>query len=423
MNLLSDMNIHLENKKLSRAFFIFLMLMYSLVYMTKQCFSAALATIVEEGSLTMTQASIISASFYIAYAPLQILGGVFADKYNPERLITIGLFGSALANVVIFFNQNFWVMLIFWIFSAIVQFALWPSVFKIMSSQLVRSDRPRMVFLISFTTYIGMALAYLSAALIPRWQDNFVVSAVILFILAIALIIFSEALSPYLKKDKIIPQTARKNTDKEDHKINQWKIFFSSGFVALLVSAPFRIMIENGGKTMSPTMLFQCYENISPSIGNLLNILIILSGMVGMIVWKGFVKRNWVKNELTGTFIIFMLSLPFIVVMRFVGILPSWLIVASLCVESFFLSAATLLGSMFVMRFIPFELNGTAAGLLNAMQSFGIVVQFCLFGPIAEKLGWTTVTTLWIVLIFISIISISFGLKSSKKFIQETEAK
>lgn len=417
MNLLSDTNIHLENKKLSRAFFIFLILMYSLVYMTKQCFAGALATIVEEGSLTMTQASVISAAFYVVYAPLQIVGGIFADKYNPERLITIGLFGSAIANVVIFFNQNFWVMLIAWVFSAIVQFALWPSIFKIMSSQLVRSDRPRMVFFISFTTYIGLTLTYLSAALIPRWQDNFAISAVILFLLAIALIIFSEALSPYLKKDKIIPQSTSQDGDHQNHKANQWKIFLGSGFVALLISNPFRIMIENGGKTMSPTMLSQCYETISPSIGNLLNILIILSGMFGMIVLKYFVSRNRIKNELAATFVLLLLTLPFVVMMRLVGLVPAWLIVASLCVQSFFLSATTLLGSMFVMRFIPFGLNGTAAGLINAMQSFGIVLQFCLFSSVAEKFGWQVVTTLWIALILISIVSVFFGLRPSKKFI------
>ena len=149
MKLLSDTNIHFENKRASRIFFAFIWLMYALVYMTKSCFSGALASIVAEGSLTLTETSIISAAFYIAYTPLQIFGGIFADKYSPEKLIVIGLLGSAVSNVVIYFNQSFWVMLIAWDFSAIIQFALWPAVYKIMSSQLVRSDRSRMIFFVS----------------------------------------------------------------------------------------------------------------------------------------------------------------------------------------------------------------------------------------------------------------------------------
>ena len=69
MNLLSDINIHLENKRASRVFFIFMWLMYAFVYMTKNCFSGALAAIVEEGTLTLTQATVINAAFYVAYAP------------------------------------------------------------------------------------------------------------------------------------------------------------------------------------------------------------------------------------------------------------------------------------------------------------------------------------------------------------------
>ena len=152
MKMMSDINVHLENKRESRIFFVFLWIMYSLVYTTKMCFSAALVFIKEEGLLTMTQASFIIAAFYIVYAPLQVAGGICADKYSPEKLITIGLLGSALANTVIFLNQNYYVMLAAWTFNAIIQFALWPSVFKILSSQLVRSDRSKMIFYISFSS-------------------------------------------------------------------------------------------------------------------------------------------------------------------------------------------------------------------------------------------------------------------------------
>ena len=48
--------------------------MYSIVYMTKNCFNAALADIVNEGILTKSQTGSITAAFYIVYAPLQIVG-------------------------------------------------------------------------------------------------------------------------------------------------------------------------------------------------------------------------------------------------------------------------------------------------------------------------------------------------------------
>ena len=98
INVERDVNIHLENKKVSRHFFVFLFLMYTFVYMTKNCFNAALADIVAEGVLTKSQTGFITAMFYVVYAPLQILGGIVADKYSPELMIKVGLIGGAGAN-------------------------------------------------------------------------------------------------------------------------------------------------------------------------------------------------------------------------------------------------------------------------------------------------------------------------------------
>jgi len=417
MNLLSDINIHLENKKASRVFFVFMWIMYAFVYMTKNCFSGALAAIVDEGTLTLTQATIINAAFYVAYAPLQILGGIFADKYNPEKLITIGLVGSAVSNAIIFFNQNFLVMLVSWVFSAIIQFALWPAVFKVISSQLVRSDRSKMVFYITFSASGGLILAYAVSAFIPDWRYNFAVSAITLVVLAIALLIFCRMLNPMLKKDKKpieIKDVAAENDVR--HGKTTLGIFLVSGFFAVLPAIVLRMMVEQGSKTLSPTMLSQSYENITPMLGNLLNILIISSGIVGMILVKAFVFPRLIKNELVCFLILLIISLPFAIVLRFVGILPVWMAVLSLCMLSMLLSATTLLVQYYNMHFVKYGLNGTAAGILNAAASFGLVLQYCVFGPVADNFGWQVVTTLWIVMVAVSAVCIAFGILPLKRF-------
>ena len=101
------LHMHLENKIISRNFFWMLWIMYAVVYMTKNCYSAAMASIVHEGALTKSQTGFITAAFYLVYAPLQILGGIYADKYKPENMIKIGLIGGGIANLIIFFNQNY----------------------------------------------------------------------------------------------------------------------------------------------------------------------------------------------------------------------------------------------------------------------------------------------------------------------------
>ena len=101
-------NIHFENRKVSRKFFALVWCMYVMVYMTKSCFSAAMASIVYEGTMTKSQTGFITAMFFLVYAPLQIVGGIFADRYDPHKLIKIGLLGGSIANLIVFLNQNYY---------------------------------------------------------------------------------------------------------------------------------------------------------------------------------------------------------------------------------------------------------------------------------------------------------------------------
>lgn len=421
MHLMRDINVHLENRKLSRAFFIFVWVMYAAVYMTKNCFSGALAAIVDEGAMTLTQTSWISAAFYIAYTPLQILGGVFADKYSPERLITVGLVGSAAANVAIFFNQNYYFILCAWVFNAIIQFSLWPAVFKIVSSQLVRSDRSQMIFFLSFSSSGGLVLTYAVSAIIPKWQYNFLVSAAVLVACTVVMQVFCHKLDPILKKDRDVPQAPRAAQVCDAHKISTAKLFLMSGFFAVLPAVLLRTMVENGTKSMSPTMLMQSYADISPSTGNLLNILIILAGIVGTLITKALIYPRIIKNEIVGTFILFALALPFAFVLRSVGEMPLWLVIISLCAISTVLTSTHLLTQYFNMNYVKYGKNGTAAGLLNCAASFGLVLQFCVFGPVAENFGWNVIADIWVWMMIVAIVFVAFAIRPSVRFEKKLE--
>ena len=415
MNFLKDTGVHLENKRISRIFFAFIWIAYALVYMTKSSFSGALSAIVAEGALTLTQASLINAAFYAVYTPLQILGGVFADKYNPQRLILIGLVGSSVANLIIFLNQSFYVMLLTWIFNAIIQFALWPAIYKIISSQLVRSDRANMMFFISFASSGGLLVNYAVSAAIPRWNYSFAISTVVLLLLAASLILICNHFSPALKKDAPVEKTVSEES-AAPQSMKTGKLFLISGFYAMMVAVLLRAMVENGTKTLSATMLFQSYESISPAIGNLLNTLIILAGVVGIVLVRFLIFPRLIKNEVFGFLLMFLLAAPLAVILRFVGKLPIGIVVASLAMIALFLSPTILFTQHFNMHFTKYGKNGTAAGVLNAAASLGFTFQYCVFGPVAENLGWPTVTTIWIVMIALGAISVAFVLRPFSRF-------
>ena len=402
INIERDVNIHLENRLESRWFYGFIWLLYAVVIMTKNCFNAALTSIVAEGILTKSQMGHFSTVFYLAYAPFQIIGGLAADRYSPERLVKIGLYGAALANIVIFLNQNYYVMLAAWTFSGVVQFGLWPGIFKIISSQLVRSDRTNMTFYIWFASSFGLILSYLIGAMIIDWRINFVVSAAVLILFALVLGFYGRHLTPYMKWDR--KENPKNGQSGERVNLSGLKVFAASGFFAVVIVSFMRTTLEQSSKTLVPLILMENYENISPRIGNLLNVLVLAAGIMGMIFVRKFLYPKRVKTELEGLIIVLAFAMPASMILVFVGKVSLSVAVAAFCVSSAAYTGSAPFMSFYSNSFVKYGKNATVAGIINATASLGMIAAGYVFLRVSEVWNWTVVITLWIVLILVSII-------------------
>lgn len=411
-------HMHLESKKVSRNFFWMLWIMYAAVYMTKNCYSAAMASIVNEGILTKTQTGLISAIFYGVYAPLQVLGGVFADKYNPERMIKIGLVGSGVANLIIFFNQNYYVMLVVWTFNAVIQFALWPSVFKIISSQLEPGYRAKGVYFISFSSTFGLILSYLIAAILSEWQYNFMVSAVSLFGFAIVFHIVDVKVERYMVPDhRPRPKDGIIETKKSS--VPAWKLFLYSGFYLLILITILRTVTANGIKTLTATFLMESYEKISPSIGNLLNILIIVAGILGVMFVNQFVYPRMIRNEVLAIMLLVGLSIIPVLVITFAGKISVTIIIVALCMAAFLLTATNVIASRCCAAFAKYGKNGLASGVNNSCASIAIMIQNYGILSIADHKGWSTVVWLWVIMLVVCVMLATIAFPLWKRFKKE----
>lgn len=411
-----DVNIHLENRQLSRQFFWFIWLLYAVVYMTKNCFNAALTSIVAEGILTKSQTGVITSAFYLAYAPMQIVGGIMADRYSPERLVKIGLVGAALANILIFFNQNYYVMLAIWVFNAVIQFGLWPGIFKIVASQLVRSDRTMMIFYITFSASCGMFMSYIIGAFLEDWKMNFAISAIALLVFAVALEGYCRYINPYMKWDRKELLSGSSEGKEKEGQLSTFRIFIVSGFFVVVIVALLRCMLEQGLKTLTPVMLMECYENVSPKIGNLLNVMIIGSGMLGSIIVKKFLYPKRIKNELKGLILLLILSIPFTVILLFVGKINLFFMLVTLCLCCALFTGSSLFTSYYSNQFVKFGMNATVAGVINAAAAMGIVVAGYGFLRISELWNWQVVTASWIGVAIACVVLLAAILPGYKKF-------
>ena len=386
--------MEIDSRNVSRSYFWLIWGIYAMVYMTKNCFSAAMASIVVEGVMTKSQVGLITAVFYGVYAPLQIVGGICADKYNPEKLIITGLCGSSLANLILYFHQEYTVILIVWIFNAVIQFGIWPSVFKIISSRLAPSGRKSAVYYVSFSNTAGLILSYVAAAFLPAWYDNFALSAAVLALLALLLGVARRKVAPYLRP------TAEVSSARERGAVNgvsTVKLLAVSGFVLLLAAVFLETVVGNSVKTLSATMLTESYHHVPPSMGNNLNVLIIAAGLISVVLMRRFIYPRRIKSAPVGILLTLSIGAVFsgLLLIRFT---TAYLAVASLCVLSGVYSAMYLLASYCSLQFERFGKNGTVAGIMNATISAGMIVSNYGVTRIADRYGWGAVSLLYLAL-------------------------
>lgn len=429
---------HLVDKRLSLIFFVYIWIMWAVIYMTKSCFSAAMASIVHEGVMTKSQTGLILALFYFVYAPFQVLGGRMADHHSPEKLITIGLLGAFFANLVIFLNQNYYVMLTVWTFNAAIQFGIWPSVFKIISSRIAYVHRKMGMFMIGFALTTGLLLAYVVAIFVKQWQYNFLISAILLLIMGVGFWIITTWMNRHMVAyDPMHPELELEECqalekDSSDKKENQKEayalelpkelqggsrpIFWKSGFYLLVPVFIFYAAVSNSLKTFSATMLMESYASVSPEIGNFFNVFVILAGIAGPILVKLVLYPRIVKNEMKGMMWVLILSIPFMVILLGLGRIPVLSVVVTLCLVVMVFSTLPLLRSYFTMKFSKFGREGEAAGIANSGDSLGFTLQNYGITYAAESVGWGGVSWLLLGMSIISAAIMAFVLPRWKNF-------
>lgn len=393
-------NLYIPNDKVSGLLFLFLAFLFVMMTLTKNCFSAALTVIVSNGVMTKAQTGLITSGFYILYGPLQIVGGILADRYNPRNLIAMGIIGSIIANFIIFFNHNFYVMLIAWSLNGAAQMGIYPAIFKMISARISYNWRRKAIYYFSFTQIIGQLFSFVLAAFIKRWEYNFLFSAVSSSILLVALFVAFKYATKYM-----VPEEKIEDTPKEEVKSNlsTFKLFLISGFIILLPMRIFKDVINQSVRLYTPTMMMESYQNLNPTISNLLNVFVLISGTVGTIVMRKILFKKE-RNEVLTILLAALTVIPFILLIKFTGSIHYLVILIALCFSSAILSSMTLPESFISSSFAKFGKSATAAGILNGASSLGIVLQSYGLGYIADHFGWNTVTTIYVVFIGITVV-------------------
>lgn len=410
---------YISDKKVSLLVLITICTIYAFICLTKNCFSSAMVFIVDEGVLTKSQTGTITGSFYIAYAVLQLVGGALADRWHPERLLTIGFLGAGLTNLVIYFNQSYAVMLVAWTFNAIIQFAVWPSIFRIISTMLTPEHRKKGIFIATLANPFGVAVGYMVAALVTGWQLNFLISALGLILSALlwwTVWCFAERRGEIMKNEDDEP-TVPHHDDHPHFKL--LPALVSSGAMLLIVASLIKTSFDLGVKSFTPTIINESYSSVSPSLATIISLIVIVAGAMGIWVGKLWYPKPFTNEASAGAAMFGFSIIPAILIL-FIGKLNYWVIVGALALLVLFMSSAQL----YLLSYLPIHFNrwgkgATASGIINFACSLGVVMANMVFTRFADTFGWGGTVKLWFALILLGFALCLIAMPKWRKFIKK----
>lgn len=383
----------LISSRASLCLFLLAFISYALVYMTKNCYSAAMASIVNEGIMTKSQTGLIAAIFYLVYAPFQIVGGIAADRYSPGKLIVIGVFGAGICNLLVyFFSENYIAMMIIWALNAVMQFGIWPSIFKIVTTQLVEEHRVKGMFYISMSSTFGLLISYLSAMFITNWKNNFMLSALSMFVTGFVFLFLYRLFEQKMVEDEQPTEKKKSSVEKKEKFL---PLMFKAGIPLLLIVYTVHSMLNLGIKALTPVMLMESYDSVSPALANGLNAILVLASPVGIIFARNRFFQKFSAPTIIASFL--AIALPLLFMITLIGKIPVLVVLCALAVLMVILAATSIFFSSISMYFDRFGYVATLSGLLNCMASLGIVLANYVFAKIAEIKGWEFTTSCWLI--------------------------
>ena len=176
-------------KSWQKKMFWMMWITYASFYLGRVNISIALPGISNEFDLSKTDLGIVLTALFFAYAIGQFINGQLGDKINSRKIITIGLFSSAILNFIFGFSGGILgLMIVLWGLNGYFQSMGWAPTVKTMANWFPKKARGKISGRLGTSYIIGGALSWLIAGIVINyfnWRYVFWVPSIIMIAIAV----------------------------------------------------------------------------------------------------------------------------------------------------------------------------------------------------------------------------------------------
>ena len=119
--------------------------------------------------LDSLQVGVILAALKVCYGLGQLVNGQLSERVSPRLLLAIGMFGSALLNVLFGLGAGFYFLLFVWACNGYCQSLGWTPCVRVVGNWIPMSWRGRALGIIGTGYQVTLGLTYLVAAYSAQW--------------------------------------------------------------------------------------------------------------------------------------------------------------------------------------------------------------------------------------------------------------
>ena len=407
----------------SRRLFICLFLLYTLNVFGKIAFSAVTVELVDAEIMTKTQAGIVNAAFWLAYAIGQAFGGIVAGKQSPYRLLSITLLSSFAANALIVVLDQFVPILILWTINGFMQFGMWPAILRIVSTDLLPTHRVKGLARLGYCYSCGSIISYLLTSgilLILPWQSLFAACALVNLGSILFVYLMSKRYAPIIhahrtEADHMAAPAAVKMTPRAKLSMS---LVWGSGLIFFVAIVFLRNATDTCIKNWMPTILTETY-GVSPSFTLLLSVVLLIVNIFGVMLCSMLYKKLK-RDEARTIFVLFVAALPMTVALLRFRSFPMLLTTLLMILITMVINSTGQATAMFyTCRFQTYGLTSFVGGFVNAFAALGNVLASWGGGYLADHFTWEIVILACLVLVAICLLLSATVIPIWKRFRQK----
>ncbi len=374
-------------------YFIFLVwLVYATSYLGKVNYSSNITQIIDFYQVTKAEAGLPPTFFFFAYGSGQIINGLLCKKYPIKWTIFLSLTLSALLNLVIAVSANFGIVKWVWLANGVALSLLWPSLIRLLSETLARTELPKSSIVIGTTVASGTLLAYALGALFAYWHQfklSFYAAAFAdLLVAVIWLCSYQKATTMALtQKMAEDPPAERKTADTACKASKPMAKTVILSVVFLCLFAVVTNLVKDGLITWVPSVLKEAYS-LPDTLAILLTLVIPIVAVFGNAFALSLRKK--ISDYITQACICFagISGILGIILWSLNAKSIAAMLVCLLLTSLLAASINSLITAIFPM-FMRTQLNsGMFAGILNGFCYLGSTISSYGLGSVADKYGW-----------------------------------